>query len=592
MTDGSDRWQELDSLLDRVLDGIYDDADVRRLNAILRDDPEARRRYVLYVELHGRLAWGEGLGDRETEAATAGELPGQAETYDDAPFSSPVPPIVIDISPGAPSSITPFGGFLFSYAVAAATVLIGLLIGWTYQVSTTSQAFAQKNGPRPAPMSPEQAPGTVFVGQITGAFDCQWTNPKDGIGHPYVPLGRQFALASGLMEISYDTGARVILQGPCVYKVESRSGGYLEVGKLTARVEKKAGSEKRKAEQPTDRDLSPLASGPSSLFCVRTPTAVITDLGTEFGVEVDASGASQAHVFRGKVEIRAASGNFAAVPLAANQSGRVAAGKGQPAQVVRLAQKTAFVREMPKSTPIALFNTGIGLKAGEPDPHWQIVSRSDDPKFKPQAGIVRGMKPDNFFMVDDPNRSQWLSLLAGDRNFPEDVIFVFRTEFDLSEMLPSTAVLRGRFVADDRIVAIRLNGRRLPVPAHPDGGPFLNWTSFQIASGFVKGKNVLEFDVLNANPYISPIQRHTMHSRMSLRAELEGGAMRDPYVAGDEPSDKTSHTPPPADKEKRGRSPYVRSTVRAVPAGTNQRLVGDSHLSPAVTWNKTRQEPK
>jgi hypothetical protein len=558
MTDGSDRWQELDSLLDRVLDGIYDDADARRLNAILRDDPEARRRYVLYVELHGRLAWGEGLGaerDRETEAAapleigvTAGKHPRQCDACDNVPFSSPLPPIVIDTSPGVPSSITPFGGFLFSYAVAAATVLIGLLIGWTYQVSISPQPFAQRNGPRSAPMDIEQAPGTVFVGQITGTFDCQWIDPKDAVSHPYVPLGRRFALASGLMEISYDTGARVILQGPCVYQVESRNGGYLKVGKLTASVGKKADGGRRDAEQSTDRDVSPLAPRPSSLFAVRTPTAVITDLGTEFGVEVDASGASQAHVFRGKVEMRAASGNSAAVPLAANQSGRVAAGKGQPAQVVQLARQAMFVREMPKLAPIVLFNTGVGLKAGEPDPHWQIVSRSDDPKFKPRAGIVRGMKPDDFFMTDDPSRSQWLSLLAGDRNFPEDVVFVFRTEFDLNEMLPSTAVLQGRFVADDRIVAIRLNGRRLSVPVHPEGGPFLDWTSFRVTSGFVKGKNVLEFDVLNANPYMSPIQRQTMQSRMSFRAELEGGATRDPYVVGDQPLDKTPRTSPPADK--------------------------------------------
>ena len=49
-------------MLDRVLDGIYDDEDLRRLNEILRADAEACRRYVLYVELHGRLAWGDGQG--------------------------------------------------------------------------------------------------------------------------------------------------------------------------------------------------------------------------------------------------------------------------------------------------------------------------------------------------------------------------------------------------------------------------------------------------------------------------------------------------------------------------------------------------
>ena len=32
-----------------------------------------------------------------------------------------------------------------------------------------------------------------------------------------VSLGDKFALASGLMEITYDTGAKVILQGPVTY---------------------------------------------------------------------------------------------------------------------------------------------------------------------------------------------------------------------------------------------------------------------------------------------------------------------------------------------------------------------------------------
>ena len=47
---------------------------------------------------------------------------------------------------------------------------------------------------------------------------------------------------------------------------------------------------------------------PYPLFVVRTPTAVITDLGTEFGVEVDKSGVTHSHVFRGKIEVRPAAG--------------------------------------------------------------------------------------------------------------------------------------------------------------------------------------------------------------------------------------------------------------------------------------------
>ena len=68
-------------------------------------------------------------------------------------------------------------------------------------------------------------PKRSLVGQITGTFDCQWADASTAaIDDAYVPLGRRYALASGLMEISYDTGAKVILQGPCIYQVESGIG--------------------------------------------------------------------------------------------------------------------------------------------------------------------------------------------------------------------------------------------------------------------------------------------------------------------------------------------------------------------------------
>jgi hypothetical protein len=554
MNDGSDRWQELDSVLDRVLDGIYDDDDLRRLNRILRDDVDACRRYVLYVELHGRLAWGDGLRAEcaaELAVSTPFQMIGSADELatgrlqrNGAPASQAFAPIIIATSPGIPSSFSPFGSFLFSYAVAAVTVAIGLLIGWAYQVSVSEQQIAAEVRGQPTPTTVAPTPGTVVVGQITGMFDCQFADSATVAMHAGVPLGRRYALAAGLMEISYDSGARVILQGPCVYEVVSKTGGYLALGRVTATVEKSAEGERRKAEARASDKPSPVFPLPSSVFSVRTPTAIITDLGTEFGVEVDESGASQAHVFRGKVEIRVVDGGTKTVSLGANESARVNSARGNAARLVHLTSaKTTFVREMPNSADIVVFNTGVGLRGGDPDPHWQVVSRSDDRKFKPQPGVVRGLEPDDFFLKDDPNRSQWLSLLAGDHDLPDDVVFVFRTEFDLTGMLPSTAVLRGKLLADDRVVAIRLNGRRLPAPVQRDDGPFLNMTSFRIASGFVKGKNVLEFDVLNANPHLSPSEGRTLRTRMSFRAELEGSATRNSELAGDEVADKLPRTP-------------------------------------------------
>ena len=52
---------------------------------------------------------------------------------------------------------------------------------------------------------------------------------------------RKFALSSGLLEITYDTGAKVALQGPATYQVESANGGFLPVGKLLGKVDNRDG---------------------------------------------------------------------------------------------------------------------------------------------------------------------------------------------------------------------------------------------------------------------------------------------------------------------------------------------------------------
>jgi hypothetical protein len=95
-----------------------------------------------------------------------------------------------------------------------------------------------------------------------------------------------------LLEITYDTGAKVILQGPVTYEVESAAGGYLAIGRLTAKLEK----------GPRSKVQGPGSELRTGLFAVRTPAAIVTDLGTEFGVEVDAHGNSHVETLVGLVQ--------------------------------------------------------------------------------------------------------------------------------------------------------------------------------------------------------------------------------------------------------------------------------------------------
>ena len=55
-------------------------------------------------------------------------------------------------------------------------------------------------------------------------------------------------------------------------------------------------------------------------YTILTPTAEVVDLGTEFGVDVDDSGASEVHVFDGDVVARPARGwRFARPTIHARQ---------------------------------------------------------------------------------------------------------------------------------------------------------------------------------------------------------------------------------------------------------------------------------
>jgi hypothetical protein len=162
--------------------------------------------------------------------------------------------------------------------------------------------------------------------------DCKWNDSNaNAVRGATVSLGNKYALSSGLIEITYNTGAKVILKGPATYKVESTNGGHLSAGKLTGKVEVAK------------------AKG----FAVRTPTAIVTDLGTEFGVEVDQQGRTTSHVFRGSVSVQvlSADGNpeNAGRVLHENESTSIAHGN-RDIVVVRNVSPRGFAREIPKRT--------------------------------------------------------------------------------------------------------------------------------------------------------------------------------------------------------------------------------------------------
>jgi hypothetical protein len=126
-----------------------------------------------------------------------------------------------------------------------------------------------------------------FVARLTVADGCRWLDEQ---GSPQaggeLAVGQTLHLASGVVEIRFDVGARVVLQGPASFAIESPTSARLTMGKLTVEI------------------LAKEAHG----FTVHTAAATFVDLGTEFGVEVSPDGASRVHVFQGEVNVALNSG--------------------------------------------------------------------------------------------------------------------------------------------------------------------------------------------------------------------------------------------------------------------------------------------
>jgi hypothetical protein len=581
---------ELHDLLWGLRAGTAVSEELSRLERLVCDNAEARKFYVRYMHLCADLHWNNAaVGKSEIRDPVSEGVSSPSSAA--APWH--IPPIVIDTSPAVHPSLaatlfTP-GGFLFSYTMSAVLLAIALATCWAWRVSSHQSnapnvarsavdeeaAIAAGRGLLPADKL-ASARSARPVGRITGLADCRWTDPKTEVSDgDYVRLGQEYALASGMMEITYDTGAKVILQGQVTYTVESARGGYLALGKLTARVEKKDSEAKgERTANPTlaqdgSAPTASLALRPSSsatansqlstldsrLFSVRTPTAIVTDLGTEFGVEVERSGASHAHVFRGKVELRSALGDSGKQPvirLGENESGRVERGADQVITATRDTRSSdarEFVRRLPQRAPFKLFNTGAGLKAGEPDPHWQVVAVSNDPNFKPRPAVVAGDRGHANAPAHDLARSQWISIAGDASDQSGRVAYTFRTTFELAE--PAREVmLRGRLMADGGVRAIRVNGRFVPLPARlrREGAiePFVfAFRGSLRQKSFVEGTNVLEIDLWNREMH-EPSD-HAVFLRMELEGAFAGrnpsaGAEKKPAATPLPPESKISNT--------------------------------------------------
>ncbi len=125
-----------------------------------------------------------------------------------------------------------------------------------------------------------ETPSTEFVARISSTQQATFDAASNGnFQNRDLFDDDTIVLHGGMVVIEYDTGAQVVLEGPCRYSVSGNNSGELQMGKSVATV-------------------PPSAAG----FTVHTKMADFVDLGTKFGVEVQQDQTSLA-VFDGVVEV-------------------------------------------------------------------------------------------------------------------------------------------------------------------------------------------------------------------------------------------------------------------------------------------------
>jgi hypothetical protein len=115
---------------------------------------------------------------------------------------------------------------------------------------------------------------------------------------------------------------------------------------------------------------------------------------------------------------------------------------------------------------------------------------------QPWNSVINGSFPQGPWLADNAT-SRWMTPTrsAGESFDPAaDGFYTYALAFDLTGFQPQTASFAGRFLVDNQVSAIRLNGNLI---SQGGLGSFASWTSFAASSGFLNGVNTLEFTVRN-----------------------------------------------------------------------------------------------
>jgi ferric-dicitrate binding protein FerR (iron transport regulator) len=245
---------DLESLFNRLVDGIASEADGQQLGELLRSDPQARRAYREFMSLHSALHW-------DFAAALSPEIAGETSLKSPPSVSLPASPI---------------GWMLAFVAGTIVASVVAVFWPWTTVDRASNEIVAKQEPPAVANSLPKtDSIAALLVDQAEAEF-------AEGRAPDGVRIGPgEYELLKGIVHLRFAQGADVVIASPARLNVRDAQYARLVYGNM------------RVTAPPTARG-----------FTIATDAADYVDLGTEFGLRVDPrSGASDLYVFDGQVNV-------------------------------------------------------------------------------------------------------------------------------------------------------------------------------------------------------------------------------------------------------------------------------------------------
>jgi len=243
---------DLLDLFDDYIAGELNEDGISRLNDLLVKDEHARRCFILYSRTHTDL-YAVARANRASHAALSALATLSSDPNKETQPSSAEPERSTQQALPQPFRRNSLRTWLAPLATAA-MLIVGVFV---YQSQTSAVS--------------------VQIAWIQNAQNCKWHLDLPPTGDMY--SGRSLQLESGLVEIGFESGASIILQGPATLELLTANSARLRFGKLAAKVPKSAHG-----------------------FTVLSPEGKIIDLGTEFVMSVAKNGSTEVYVDKGEVQ--------------------------------------------------------------------------------------------------------------------------------------------------------------------------------------------------------------------------------------------------------------------------------------------------